>query len=178
MVVKHKNARWAGYKKESLVARFKQLQGDPHNIALGMGIGVFVAVTPTIPFHTAIALFLAWIAKGSKTAAILGVWVSNPLTVIFLYLACYKVGLFFMGTPSGDAHTIKTLVLHLEDSTPLLDKLSFFTHFIQTKLKVFLAMNLGGVILGIPAGILAYFITKHLMIKIRLQKIKNSDTND
>ena len=44
--------------------------------------------------------------------------------------------------------------------------------------KVFLAMNLGGVILGIPAGILAYLITKHLMIKIRLQKIKKSGTNN
>jgi len=34
------------------IERAKTLQGDPHYVAMGMAIGVFVSVTPTIPFHT------------------------------------------------------------------------------------------------------------------------------
>ena len=33
--------------------RFISLKGEPANIAMGMAIGVFIGVTPTIPFHTA-----------------------------------------------------------------------------------------------------------------------------
>jgi len=52
----HKNLR---YNIRQYGQKIKQLQGDPHHVALGMAIGVFVGVTPTIPFHTVIAVALA-----------------------------------------------------------------------------------------------------------------------
>ena len=70
-------------KIQHLITRFKQLNGDPHYVALGMAIGVFISVTPTIPFHTVIALALAFILRGSKAAAAIGVWFSNPVTIPF-----------------------------------------------------------------------------------------------
>ena len=63
----------------------KELHGDPHYVAMGMAIGIFVACTPTIPFHTVIAIFLAFLFRGSKVAAAIGVWFSNPLTMPLLY---------------------------------------------------------------------------------------------
>lgn len=33
------------------ITRFKKLQGTPHYVAKGMAIGIFIGVTPTIPFH-------------------------------------------------------------------------------------------------------------------------------
>ncbi len=80
------------------VGKVKKLPGDPHYIAFGIAIGIFVAMTPTIPLHTIIAIALAVLFKASKPAAILGVWVSNPFTVVFLYFACYKAGHFFLKT--------------------------------------------------------------------------------
>jgi uncharacterized protein (DUF2062 family) len=38
--------------------RFISLKGEPASIAAGFAIGVFVGVTPTIPFHTAMIVFL------------------------------------------------------------------------------------------------------------------------
>ena len=61
-------------KVELLLERIRQMNGDPHYVALGMAIGVFVAVTPTIPFHTVLAIGLSILLRGSKAAAILGVW--------------------------------------------------------------------------------------------------------
>lgn len=66
-----------------LVARLKHLQGDPHRIALGMAVGVFIGVTPTFPFHTMLALAIATLMRGSPAAAAIGVWFGNPLTMPF-----------------------------------------------------------------------------------------------
>ncbi len=65
------------------ISDFKNLKGDPHYIALGMAIGVFVSITPTIPFHTVIALAMVIALPGSKAAAALSVWFSNPITIPF-----------------------------------------------------------------------------------------------
>jgi uncharacterized protein (DUF2062 family) len=62
------------------INKIRELRGDPHYVSLGMAIGVFVAITPTIPFHTILAIALAVFLKGGKPAAILGVWVSNSIT--------------------------------------------------------------------------------------------------
>jgi len=66
-----------------------RLQEDPRKIAWGMALGVFVGVTPTIPFHTVIALSLAALLRVSPVTAFIGIQVGNPLTVPAFYLAAY-----------------------------------------------------------------------------------------
>jgi len=140
----------------TLITRFKALQGDPHYIALGMGIGIFVGITPTIPLHTVIALALAFIFRGSKAAAVIGVWVSNPLTIPVFYLASYKVGRFLLGNLS-----------------PFSGKPQSILELLQLHMDVAMAMTLGGIIIGIPSGVAAYFITRKIFITMRARKKKN-----
>jgi uncharacterized protein len=142
------------------VEKIKRLHGDPHYVALGMSIGVFVAITPTIPFHTILAVGLAVLFKASKPAAILGVWVSNPLTVVFLYIACYKVGHFFFEIPGQALKSIELLIHHFKSDLELYEKIIYFIEFIKTRLRTFLIMIFGGVILGVPSGVMAYYATK------------------
>ena len=69
------------------------LRGEPTTIALGLAIGVFVGVTPTIPFHSAIIVMIGFLFRQNITAAYLGSWIiSNPITVPFLYLSQYELG--------------------------------------------------------------------------------------
>jgi uncharacterized protein (DUF2062 family) len=133
-----------------IVIRIKKLQGDPHYIAMGMAIGVFVAITPTIPFHTAIALGLAFILKGSKPAAVIGVWFSNPLTIPTLYYGCYKVGNALLG-----------------DGTPNEIAVHSFSELLELGWNVTVVMLFGGLVLGIPPAIVTYFITLRIFVKIR-----------
>ena len=129
-------------KYQPLIIRFKALQGDPHYIAMGMGIGIFVAITPTIPFHTAIALAMAFLLKGSKPAAAIGVWFNNPITIPPFYYGSYKVGCLMIGKSTD-----------LDMSNPSISSL------MQMGLDVAIAAIGGGVILGIISGIVAYYIT-------------------
>ncbi|MDL1968829.1 MAG: DUF2062 domain-containing protein [Deltaproteobacteria bacterium] len=136
-----------------LIIRVKQLNGDPHYVALGMAIGVFISVTPTIPFHTVIALALAFILRGSKAAAAIGVWFSNPVTIPFFYKGSYDLGISILG-----------------NSAPFSTKYESILELLKLGVDVTIAMITGGVILGILPGIASYFITRRIFIKLRLRK--------
>jgi uncharacterized protein (DUF2062 family) len=128
----------------------RRLQGDPHYVALGMGIGIFVAVTPTIPFHTIIAIALAFIFRASKPAAVIGVWFSNPVTIPFLYYGSYKIGAFVM-----------------RKDLPKEIPYESFTDMLNLGFDVTLAMLLGGCVLGILPAFVAYWLTWRLVCRLR-----------
>jgi uncharacterized protein len=77
--------------------RFIRLRGQPHEIALGIALGIFAGAMPIVPFQTAFAVFLALLFKGSKIAAALGTWISNPLNWYFFYFYSYKIGAWIIG---------------------------------------------------------------------------------
>jgi uncharacterized protein len=141
------------YNIREFVKRIKKLEGDPHYIAMGMAIGVFVGITPTMPFHTVAAVALAFILRGSKAAAALGVWFCNPITAPFFYLGSYKTGMFILG-----------------HSAPFDVKYESVLELIKLGTDVTMAMIVGGIILGILPGIASYFITRNIIIRIRSRK--------
>lgn len=135
---------------KAFFVRIKKLQGDPRYIAMGMAIGVFVSVTPTIPFHTVIAILLAFILRGSKPAAAIGVWFANPVTIPFFYIGSLKIGALILNRP-----------------IPLDVKFESITALMDLGLDVTAAMLLGGAVLGILPAIIAYFLTHRLMTRVR-----------
>jgi uncharacterized protein len=123
--------------------RFRRLQEDPRKIAGGMALGVFVGITPTIPFHTVAVLALAALFRVSPVTAVIGIQIGNPLTVPAIYLACYKVGQFL-----------------LYRGQPLVFPEAFsYEAWIAVLWQGGMALQVGGVILGIPPAIAAYFLT-------------------
>ncbi len=154
--------RWGDF-----VRRVKALQGDPHYIAMGLAIGVFVAITPTIPFHTVLAILLAFVLRGSKPAAIIGVWVCNPVTVLPFYIGCYEVGILLLNHPASNLTTVLSLFHTLEGPLSFSDKCVALLQFLKQEMKVFYAMIAGGVVLGLPAGIISYFITRKIVTRLR-----------
>lgn len=135
--------------------RTKALNGEPRYVAMGMAIGIFVSATPTIPFQTLIAVALSFIMRGSKAAAAVGVWLSNPITIPVFYLASYKTGTFLFGI-SG-VHDITGY------ATPDMLKMGF---------DITVAAIAGGVIIGIFLAVCAYFITHRIVAKIRSREKK------
>jgi len=145
---------------KALFVRLKELQGDPQHIAIGMAIGVFVGVTPTIPFHTVIALALAFIFRGSKPAAAIGVWFANPVTIPIFYIGSIKLGTLILNKP-----------------IPFDVKFESITELMSLGLDVTIAMIVGGAILGILPAIIAYILTYRIMTRVREKaKKRNKDT--
>ncbi len=140
---------------KAFFVRIKELQGDPRYVATGMAIGVFVGVTPTIPFHTIIAIALAFILRGSKPAAAIGVWFANPITIPFFYIGSFKIGKLILNKP-----------------IPFGVEFEPITALMTLGLDVTIAMILGGAILGILPTIIAYSLTYRIMTRVR-EKSRN-----
>jgi uncharacterized protein len=134
--------------------RFRRLKGNPQKIALGLALGVFIGVTPTIPFHTILALAFSYVLGISRVAAVMGVWISNPITIPPLYYGSFVIGK-------------KILYPHLNVSLPQLVDLR---DLIRLGWEINLSLQLGGLILAFPAAILAYFFTLWALKRYRQQK--------
>ncbi|MCG8472259.1 MAG: DUF2062 domain-containing protein [Desulfobacterales bacterium] len=160
---------WNRIKKHffSLIEKIKRLQGNPHYVAMGMAIGVFVGITPTIPFHTALAIALAFVFRGSKPAAAIGVWVSNPVTIPLFYYGSYKVGVGLFGGPGGQMPDFDKMIHTLESSIPMQDKLDLIKVFLAHNLEIALLMLAGGVLLAIVPALLSYYLTRRLMFRAK-----------
>ena len=119
------------------------LPESPHRIALGLSLGIFVALTPTVGAKMLISVAMAVLFKGSKVAAALACWLTNPLTVPFFYAIFFIIGR--ATTPFG--HSI---VLPISWKAQDLFALGQ---------DVFLAMLIGGMILGIIFAPISYILT-------------------
>lgn len=133
-----------------------RLQGDPHVLARGVAIGIFIGVTPTIPFHTVLAIALALILRGSKiTALLFTVIVSNPLTFFFQYYFSWRLGtlLTFRDLSWGKICSVLNIISANES----------FQHTIMAigglGLDTIFVMLIGGAVLALPFSLLGYLLS-------------------
>ena len=84
----------------ALLRRIVGLDDTPHNIALGTAIGMFIGLTPTVGVQMLTVIAFAWLVRRMLTfnrmAAILTVYVTNPVTTVPIYWFNYKVGTYFV----------------------------------------------------------------------------------
>lgn len=150
-------------KLNQFVRRVRELQGDPHYVAMGMAIGVFVGVTPTIPFHTVLAIALAFVLRGSKPAAAIGVWFANPVTIPLFYIGSYKVGVFVFGGSDSSRPGLGALLETLEGPFTMAQKYHVIVDFLNHHFEVACMMLGGGVLLGILPAVISYFVTRKIV---------------
>lgn len=66
-------------------------------VAQGFALGVFIGITPTFGLHIILAIVCAAYLKKNELAAILGVFVTNPITAVPVYYFCFHVGTLITG---------------------------------------------------------------------------------
>jgi hypothetical protein len=134
--------------------RLRRLPGDPRKIAWGMALGVYIGVTPTIPLHMISALALAHLFRISRVAAVMGVWISNPITIPPFYYFSFKIGQWLL-------YPNESLSLPPDFDLRELLRLGW---------EVNLALQTGGLILALPFGLAAYYLTFWAVKRYRTQK--------
>jgi uncharacterized protein len=131
---------------------FISLKGEPKSIAMGMAVGVFIGMTPTIPFHTALIILFGLLWRHNLTAAYLGSWlISNPLTIPILYFSQYELGIYLLG---------------MTQSQPVLMDYSF-QNIISLGWQIILPLLTGGIVTAPFFAIPAYFITYRMVLALR-----------
>lgn len=176
--------------------RLHRLPDPPHRIARGIFAGVFVTFTPFFGMHFFLATALAWILRGNIIAALLATFVGNPLTFVPIGVVSYQIGSFLLGRADvADDEIHRSLGGKFVDaSVELKDNfLALFTdadadwHGLHVFYdEVFLPYMVGGLIVGVVAGIVAYYISLPLIqayqnrrkgrLKAKFQALKEKAT--
>ena len=69
----------------------------PPRAALAFAIGVFIAWTPALGFHTLLALAIAFLFGLNRVAVLAGTFVNNPWTIVPIYSASAYLGSLLTG---------------------------------------------------------------------------------
>ena len=77
--------------------RIRSLDDRPHRIAGGIALGFFIGWLPIVGIQMLTCLGLSLLARFSFVATLPGVWMSNPITMIPMYLLINWVGGTFAG---------------------------------------------------------------------------------
>lgn len=131
-----------------------RLKDNAHAIAIGVACGTFVSFTPLMGLHIVLALALAWLLSGNMVAAALGTAVGNPLTFPAIWLATHRTGTWILGRADGSASSIKNFGSTLVGSDGPIHHI-----LIGMWEPLILPMLVGGVPLGLIAGVGAYAAT-------------------
>ncbi len=148
-----------------------RLRGSPQAIAGGVAVGLIVAFTPTVGFQIPLALGLATLLGANRAVAIVPVWITNPITVPPIYGFTYYLGNYFWAgpAPSAVARAMADVAKGLES----LDFLAFreqFASFMALGADVFIAMWIGGLLVGFFAAAIAYPLTVRAVTQLRAQR--------
>lgn len=158
--------------------RLRRLPDTPETIARGIFAGVFTTFTPFFGMHFMVAALIALILRGNILAALLATFVGNPLTYVPIGVLSLQLGYWILGMSQhagpphhydGIAHGFGGKFLAAADD--LKDNIwALFTDvdanwhgLIAFYNEIFFPYMIGGVIPGVIAGLVAYYISVPLI---------------
>lgn len=169
-----------------VVHRLRRLPDPAHKISRGIAAGVFVSFTPLFGFHFLASAAVAWMLRGNILAAILGTFAGNPLTFPIIATISVDLGNRILGVGSGPFHSPAAVITSFSYASLEIwhnikavftpepvrwHRLSdFFDH-------VFLPYLVGGIVPGIIAGMVAYFLSRPLIAAYQKARIKRLKKN-
>lgn len=135
-----------------LLRSILMLEDTPRSIALGTTIGMFVGLTPTVGMQMVLVGIIAFLTrpflKFNRVAALLTVYISNPITMIPIYILDYKVGQLFLGG-SADLNRLETILQY-----------NSFGEWWETVVSLFVEFGaplvFGSLIVGIVGAVATY----------------------
>jgi len=137
----------------------------PHAIALGVGVGVFVAFLPLVGFQTVIAIAVAALLRANKIVCVPIVWITNPVTMWPIYYGCLRLGQAVTPWRASTTEDVKRLV-HLANEGSLVDP-TFWRRLAAVLGEAGVELWVGCIIVGLALGIPAYFVSRSSVTNYR-----------
>lgn len=138
--------------------RLIRLRETPEQIARGLALGVFAGFFPLFGLQTIIGVGLATLFRGHKLTAILGTWVSNPLTYMPIYALNFQVGRWLLNCQ--------------EDF--VLDSVDSISQLTAEGVRFVGPLFLGSAVMGLVGGAIAYFVGLKLIRRRRSRQWRQS----
>lgn len=157
---------WIGFVRLLMSSRSR-----PEAIALGFSIGLVVGFLPLIGLQMALAALLAALLKANPAIAMIPVWVTNPATIMPIYLFCYRIGTLWVDGPAeGRVQAQLALIFRKLDRHALYDIPSQLRDWALIGRDIFLPLLIGGSLVGLLAGLAAYPVMLRVVRRYRLRR--------
>ena len=124
-----------------------------HSVGMGFAIGLFIGLLPIFGFQMIPAFFISMRFKVNKTASVMGVWITNPITFVPIYLFHYWLGTFLL--PQSLVADIEVFRQFLEDPNT--------KRFLGLGMKTLLPLMVGCLISASVVSVAGYQLMKHIV---------------
>ena len=147
--------------------RVLTLDDSPHSIALGVFIGTVVAYQPIVGFQMIVGAIVCKLIGANVIASLPIAWITNPVTIVPIYYATYRLGVVFTGDTPITYEDIAALWTAIGE-LGMLDGLIEGTRML---LGIFWPMVVGGLLIGVVNGILFYVLVRRLVTAYQARSI-------
>ncbi len=141
-----------------------KLRSSPRAIAGGLALGTFIAFTPTVGVQLVLAFVAATIFNMNRPAAMIPVWITNPITVAPIYTFCYWLGATVWGGPP--LSKVSGLFIDIGRTLGRLEfwniKEQFFA-VLQMGKEILIPLLIGSITIGVVSGFLVYIFSLKLL---------------
>ena len=143
--------------------RMMRHHGSPESVGRGAATGLAVAFVIPFSFQMLVAFPLAMLLKAAKLPALLFTWVTNPITIPFLYpLQCY-VGSYLIGRPISYGSLQESLTKNMIEPPS-------FSKLMALGADIVLSFFAGGLLFGTVSALVGYVIMVYLVRSYRIRK--------
>lgn len=180
MTNQDKDKSFFGNARQFIMFRIIHVDDSPHRIALGVSLGIFTAFLPFLGLHTLTAFALAFFIRANKVVAVLCSWISNPLTVIPIFVPCYVFGRavvsIFKHSPVTDLNQVTEILqrlFSLSSLTTVMTSADFWKEMASLFGKIGFELITGCLIVGVTLAVISYFATRKMII-VHRNKVAHS----
>lgn len=130
------------------------VKDSPKKIAVSFAVGIFFGMSPLLGLHTVLGLAAAWIFRLNKLVTIIGVYITNPWTIIPIYTFSTWFGAKLLGIkkviPDINWHDIS------------------FSYMVKEMEHLLWPFVLGTTVMGFLSAVIGYVLIYHAVLKNRL----------
>lgn len=144
-------------------------------VSLGVAVGVFLGLTPTVGVQMYLVAILWSIYRYifcrhfNLPVGVAMVWISNPLTMVPLYYLFLLTGYWLLETHNGLSYELFTEYLsHISAKEGTWEMIVAGASFLLIDLGW--PMIIGSLVYAVPGSIISYFMTKRIVTSHRKSK--------
>ena len=170
---------WIFFRMRPVFRWLFRLRGSPQAIAGGFSLGLFIAFTPTIGIQVVLAFFMATALDLNRTAAVLAVWITNPVTIPAIFSLNYWLGSLIWEGPSVLVVSQRLFQLATQLATldfwAITDQLSAVA---ELGIDIIVPLILGSFIAGTLSATLSYVILLRLFTFLFARRARRKKVKD
>jgi uncharacterized protein len=140
--------------------RLLSLDDTPERIAFSFALGVFLAFSPLLGFHTFLGILLAFIFGLNRVAVLVGLFINNPWTLVPIYSLANYVGGLLIGIPAVTLPAFEWSALWH----------SGYWVKLASAWRGLVPLVVGSSILAVVAATTSYLLTLHIVKQGRLRR--------